>query len=101
MIERALAVWRISNMLVEEDGPGRVFHKLRELSGIKYNQDDEIESFNDYTPLHCVYCTSIWVAVALSLAPSWFSRLMALSAGAILIDVVESFIQLYKEKKVE
>lgn len=100
MIERALAVWRLSNMLVEEDGPGRVFHRLRELSGIEYDQDDQIVSFNDYTPLHCVYCTSIWVAAALWFAPSWLVRLMALSAGAVLIDVVESFIQLYKEKRV-
>lgn len=100
MIERMLAVWRISNMLVEEDGPGRVFHILRELSGIEYDQDDQIVAFNDYTPLTCVYCTSVWVAIAIRFAPDWFSRLMAISAGAILIDVVESFIQLYKEKKV-
>lgn len=88
-------------MLVEEDGPGRVFRKLRELSGIEYDDNDEIVSYNDFTPLHCTYCTSVWLVVLTWFAPAWFHRLMAISAGAILIDVVESFIKAYQEKKVE
>lgn len=88
-------------MLVEEDGPGKIFVKLRELSGIEYDDKGEILSYNDYTPLTCTYCTSVWVAALTWFLPSWFHRLMALSAGAILIDVIESFIQAYRREKVD
>lgn len=89
-------------MLVEEDGPGKIFRRIRELSGVEYASDsDDIISYNDYTPLHCTYCTSVWVVAVTWFFPEWFHRLMAISAGAILVDVVESFIQTYKREKVE
>lgn len=88
-------------MLVEEDGPGMVFRKLREASGIKYDDADEIISHGDYTPLHCVYCTSVWVALGSFLMPNRLLSVMALSAAAILLEVPESFIRAYQREKIE
>lgn len=96
IVLRMLAIWRLSNMLVEEDGPGQILRKFRELTGIEHDKGGNKVLWNDYTPLYCVYCTSVWVAGALWFAPSWIIRLLALSGGAILIDVGESFV-----KKVE
>jgi hypothetical protein len=76
-------------MLVNEDGPGRVFRKLREASGVQYSAVDELPvSWNDWTPLVCTRCTSVYVAFALFLAPGWFNKLMAASAISVLLDKV-------------
>ena len=96
MIVYILAVWRLSNLLVKEAGPGRIFHILREKTGITHagDYDEDILSIqNDWTPLHCIYCTSMYVAAALWFAPSWFLRLMAGSAGATLISEVVEWLQ--------
>lgn len=82
----ALATWRISNMLVDENGLFNVFLKIRDLIGIKYYYYDtnmgqhvylefdevvksrfELENYNveyknTFSELFsCVYCMSIWV----------------------------------------
>lgn len=101
LVVTALAVWRVSNMLVEEDGPGKIFRQLRELSGIEYDSDDEILSHNDYTPLYCVYCTSVWVAALSFFTPDWLVRLLAISGLAILMEVPESFLRALQREKIE
>lgn len=83
---RGLAVWRLSHMLVDEPGPGRVFRRLREASGIEYDKYDMPSSYNDYTPLYCVLCTSVYVAGVSLVFPRWLLTLLALSGFAILID---------------
>jgi hypothetical protein len=53
-----LVTWRVSHLLVEEDGPGHVLTRLRQTAAA--------------TPLvgllDCFGCTSIWVGTAASLA---------------------------------
>ena len=75
-----LATWRIASLLTREDGPYRVFARLRQrgegglLSG-----------------LPCLYCVSLWVAAPLTrfIAP-WSVRSLviwlSLSGGACLLD---------------
>ena len=46
----ALATWRISNIIALEHGPARLFSRLRE---------GKYKAF-----LSCIYCVSVWVAVA-------------------------------------
>lgn len=81
-------------MLTEEKGPGRIFRKIREASGIEYvsNESGEILSYNDYTPLNCIYCTSVWVSLALFITPNWVTRLLAISALAIVLDDVKEYL---------
>ena len=95
----SLAVWRISNMLVAEDGPWMVFEHLRLKVGLQPAPYADAMRETDPpgkmpgTLLNCVWCTSVWIAgffVALYL---WKRRLahylalpFALSAIACLID---------------
>lgn len=51
-----LAVWRITHLLVAEEGPYEVFTKLRSLAA---------DGFWGRL-LSCFYCTSVWVATAVS-----------------------------------
>ena len=64
-----LATWRISKIVTEEEGPGMVFSRLREISGADYEgipeQWDLLEWHGKL--LQCPYCISVWVALALSL----------------------------------
>jgi len=72
-----LAVWRVTHLLAKEDGPWRIFKRLR-------------RSFLE-TVLSCFYCLSIWVAVPFV----WFTGgsllekvvvWLALSGAAILLE---------------
>jgi hypothetical protein len=76
-----LGVWRITHLLVAEDGPADILVKLRAALG------------NGFwgTLLDCFYCASLWVALpfAFTLGASWLERLLlwpALSGGAILVE---------------
>lgn len=90
----SLAVWRVSRLLVKEPGPGRIFVKLREATGIEHDANDEISVVtNDYTPLHCVWCTSMYVAIALYFAPLGLLRLMAASGITGLIEESAEILQ--------
>lgn len=72
-------------MLVQEAGPGRVFVRLREATGIVHGSDGKILSYNDWTPLYCVWCTSIWVVLVLMWLPMLVLLPLAASSIAILV----------------
>lgn len=81
MVLGILSVWRITHLLNAEDGPWKVFVRLRQLAGSGFLGD----------LLDCFYCLSLWVSmpVAFSLANGWRERLMlwpALSGAAILLE---------------
>jgi hypothetical protein len=76
-----LATWRVASLLTREEGPFALFSRLR-------GSDSER---GPRRPLHCLYCTSLWVAAPIAgfVAPwSWRSIViwLALSGGACLLD---------------
>lgn len=78
-IVATLSVWRITSLLVDEDGPYQIFGRIR-----RQFQWNEIGNLLD-----CFLCTSIWVAIPFSLLfDKWFVHIFSLSAGAILIHFV-------------
>lgn len=77
----ALAVWRITHLLNDEDGPWDALVRLRRLAG----------SGMAGRLLDCFYCLSVWVAAAFAwaLAEDWKRGLLlwpALSGAAILLE---------------
>lgn len=77
----ALATWRVTHLLVEEDGPGDVVVRLRQLAG-----DGWVGS-----ALDCFYCLSIWTAAPVAAAVSRRPRdapltWLALSGAACLLE---------------
>ncbi|MEW5917212.1 MAG: hypothetical protein AB1762_12445 [Gemmatimonadota bacterium] len=76
-----LAVWRVSHLVVREDGPWRVFAALRRRA----------ESTMWEELLGCIYCMSLWVAApaAFALGEGWLERVVAwpaLSGAALIVD---------------
>lgn len=88
LVERALVIWRVSRLLVSEAGPFDAMKKLRILSGIEYNTYDDsvVSSYPAWNPLHCIYCTSIWVMVASMVLPKWAMHLLAANGLAMLVQ---------------
>ena len=87
----ALATWRISSLLVHEDGPFNIFKRLRKLAGL----ENVVEIPDGFFPgvLSCVWCASLWVgavwALVWWLAPEvveWLALPFALSALAIGLE---------------
>ena len=64
-----LAVWRMSKLVTEEEGPGMIFSYLRELSGAEYQGVPEQWDLLPWYAklLQCPYCLSVWVALFLAL----------------------------------
>lgn len=76
-----LCVWRITHLLAAEDGPGRIFVRVRRLAGSGFWGE----------LLDCFYCLSFWVAAPFAwlLGNGWKERLLlwpALSGAAILLE---------------
>ena len=90
LIIAILATWRLSSLLVNEDGPFRMFDRLRRRVGVYLT--DEIGTPLSFLGrlLGCIWCASVWVAALV--AAVMFTRLwvvlvpFALSAGVILIE---------------
>jgi len=86
-----LATWRISSLLVQEEGPFHIFEKIRYWVGIQHEgmiPDNLLGGI-----LSCVWCCSIWIAlfwtISLWIIPKWSvmaAMPFAFSAIAILID---------------
>lgn len=94
-----LATWRVSSLLVSEEGPFDVFLKLRKLTGIVHDDDGKpmvIPKTFFAQLLSCVWCTSIWVAVFWVLAwhvlPAWTMPTALLCAGSAIAIIIDKFI---------
>jgi hypothetical protein len=96
----ALAVWRLSSLIVYERGPFDVFQKVRERVGIQHDDAGMVTA----TPetllggiFGCLWCLSVYVGLIAALCayfwPSvtfWLALPLALSGGAILVERMAS-----------
>ena len=76
-----LATWRVSHLLVEEDGPADVVVRLRRRAGSSWAGD----------LLDCFYCLSVWVAVPFAAGLAGWRRVdpvacLAVSGAACLLE---------------
>lgn len=78
-----LATWRVSSMLVQEDGPWFIFRRLRDRMGFVHTEDGQVLAKPDGNVLGCLWCTSVFVSCVLSVIP--FPVLMILAGSTIAI----------------
>jgi hypothetical protein len=92
----SLAVWRLSSLLVHEDGPFDIFLRFRHLTGVGYDEWSNVFGSNEVSRvLTCLWCTSVWVGIALAVLyylfrepVVWVASPFALSAGAVIVERV-------------
>lgn len=95
----ALAVWRLSTMLVKEDGPWMMLEHLRLKMGLQPPQHPAMGRETDPpgqmpgSILNCVWCTSIYIGSFFTLLFAfnrrialWAATPFALSAVSCMID---------------
>lgn len=84
-----LAVWRVTSLLVYEDGPFEIFVKLRAAAGVyDLGEDGKPSSFFGGL-LNCFPCTSIWLAFPAAFlvhGTHWPLAWLAVSAVAVLLE---------------
>ena len=97
-------------MLVKEDGPWNVFSKLRHKAGLEQIVFETPEgkqigwsAKNTLAEgLTCVWCVSVWTATLLMIgvvvpyvdcAVLWLARILAVSAGAIIVQEGIAFVR--------
>lgn len=74
-------------MLVVEDGPWYIFDRIRVWTGVKL-AEGAVE-WPSWNPLHCIWCTSMWIApiiYGLWMVAHWLVWILAISAVACLIE---------------
>lgn len=90
LVVLVLAVFRLTRMLVDEEGPGDVFALLRQWAGCYEYGHNGRPVTQLGRILSCPYCAGVWVAVflvALSLIPyvSFVVYWLAVAGGQVLI----------------
>ena len=94
LIILSLATWRVSYMLVEEQGPAEIFDKLRYKIGVQHTDEGVPFAWNWFAELFtCVWCMSVWVGTIFFVVDAltgwaWVGIPFALSALSILIHEV-------------
>lgn len=91
-----LACWRITSLFVKEDGPFKMFKRLRELTGVSHYDDGAVCEVPDKflcELITCTWCLSVWVGAALVAAyiflPSvaiYFALWLSLSTITIMVN---------------
>jgi hypothetical protein len=81
LVVALLATWRLTHLIVAEDGPWNIVARLRQRAGAGVLGQ----------MMDCFNCTSMWVALPIVfwISDDWIVRLVAwpaLSGGAILLE---------------
>lgn len=100
LIVYSIAIWRISNLFVNEKGPWMVFLNIRKRAGIGHDDQGNPYMIPDTffaQVLSCIWCFSIWVSFFFTtfwlLSPEWSLKLavpFALSGVACLIELIRN-----------
>lgn len=97
-VAAALAVWRVTHLVVLEEGPWQLFHRLRLLGA----------SLGAAKLFGCFLCFSVWAAIPFALLltrrpPELLLLIPALSGAAILLERAtardETVVPLYAEEE--
>lgn len=63
----SFAVWRVSSLITSEDGPWDIFAKLRNISGVRYDESSQEYGTTSLSRgILCLWCVSLWVGLPIA-----------------------------------
>lgn len=93
-----LATWRVSSLIVDEDGPFDIFLRIRKLAGIVHDENGKPlmipERFFSKL-LSCVWCASVWVGFFWTAVCCLFPEVAYLLALPFVLSAVAVFLNKY------
>lgn len=92
----ALAVFKLSSMMVIEQGPAGIYAKLRNLIGIKYNHGELVPQNWLASELTCQYCAMIYPAILLTLLYIFFPRMAVYIAFPFALSTIGTLLMTSK-----
>lgn len=100
----ALATFRISSLIADEDGPFGFLEWLRGKVGVRRDDQGETYGINKFAVgVACVWCNSVWVGIMLMIlfinskqVTVWVCFPLALSAVALTLDEVNKALQQWR-----
>lgn len=89
-----LATWRLTSLLVQEDGPWEFLARFRHWLGVRFDERSKPFGLNTLAALFtCMWCASVWVGLAMAVAYLTVGRItllmalpLSLSAMALLLN---------------
>ncbi len=104
-----LALWRVSNLVANEDGPWQIFRKMRLFTVFMCQGPEQnwhrtwlnkaCSDFHFHDMLECEYCNSLWLAPVFMLAYHLGGHTIALTVFTWLaLSTTTIFVKRYHEK---
>lgn len=101
----ALATFRISSLIADEDGPFGLFEWARGHLGVRRDEQGNNYGTNNFAVgVVCIWCNSIWVGVVImglyifsKQITVWMMIPFALSTVALIIDGITKLLQRYAD----
>ena len=68
LIILCLATWRLSVLIMDDEGPYGVLERMRHVFGIRYNEYSQRYGLNTWAQgLLCTYCNTVWIGLILAI----------------------------------
>lgn len=89
LVKLTLAVFRLTELIVKDDGPYDLSSRLRRYAGKNASKSIHHKTFAD--AIHCKYCTGIWFAILIFALNrikhlKWIVDILAIAGGQSLIE---------------
>lgn len=89
----SIATWRLTRLIVKEDGPFDLIGKFRDFIGVYYDEKSQCVGRNVFAKgLCCMKCTSVWAAIPFAIVTQpmdvghFAVLILAYSGAALMID---------------
>lgn len=88
-----VAAWRLTSLLVNEDGPFDMLARFRKFIGVYYDENSQRQGKNVIAKaINCAWCCSIWIALFASVFSEYSVNVLSYLLHALFISACIIFI---------
>jgi hypothetical protein len=92
----ALATFRMSSLIADEDGPLGLFEWVRGKMGVQRDERGENYGTNNFAVgLVCQWCNSVWIGVILAILYMWLKEMVVLICLPLALSTVTMILARY------